>query len=225
MHSMRLRAIVLTALAPMTLAGCDWAKSILPGAKKSEVAVDRVDVVPKGGAGDQIVTVGTRGPAVSIAGVTPMQDRIAVLGLLNKRNGQARDITLKPGQTFRTGDVIIRLRACEKTAPFETEQYTGAFAQVDVRGNDSQWRRIFSGWLFKERPALNVVPHPIYDVWVKSCAMTFPDTGGETVDGGSRESGKPVAKPSSAPKSADTTAAPVDRPAAPSPSESDKSDR
>ena len=33
---------------------------------------------------------------------------------------------------------------------------------------------MFSGWLYKESPSLNVVEHPVYDVWPKSCAMTFP---------------------------------------------------
>ena len=42
---------------------------------------------------------------------TPMADRVAVIGLLNKRNGISRDLTMKPGQAFRIGDVIVRLRA------------------------------------------------------------------------------------------------------------------
>ena len=32
---------------------------------------------------------------------TPMAERVAVLGLLNKRNGQTRDIELKPGEAIR----------------------------------------------------------------------------------------------------------------------------
>ena len=47
------------------------------------------------------------------------RERVATLGLLNKRNGIARDITLRPGQSVRVGDVIVRLRACETTAPWE----------------------------------------------------------------------------------------------------------
>ena len=66
-------------------------------------------------------------------------------------------------------DVRIRLRACELTAPWEPEQLTGAFVQLDVRGVDGRWRRPFSGWLYKERPSLNVVEHPIYDVWLTGC--------------------------------------------------------
>jgi len=108
------------------------------------------------------------------AGVTPMAQRVAVLGLLNKRNGLVREVALRPGQTARWNDLIVHLRACEATAPWEQEKLTGAFVQVDVDGTDKRWRRVFSGWLYKESPSLNVVEHPVYDVWTKSCAMSFP---------------------------------------------------
>jgi hypothetical protein len=107
-------------------------------------------------------------------GVTPMAERVAILGLLNKRNGIVRDLTLKPGQAIRVKDVVVRLRACETTAPWETQKLTGAFVQVDVQRSDQRWGRVFSGWIYKESPSLNVVEHPVYDVWPKSCAMTFP---------------------------------------------------
>jgi hypothetical protein len=130
---------------------------------------------------ETVETVRVDQPAIVTVGATPMPERVATLGLLNKRNGRARDLQLKPGQAVRAGDVIVRLRACERTAPWEPDQLTGAFAQVDIRGVDGQWRRSFSGWLYKERPALNVVQHPIYDVWTKSCAMSFPASGPDTV--------------------------------------------
>ena len=109
------------------------------------------------------------------AGTTPMAQRVAVIGLLNKRNGLSRDLTLRPGQAIRVGDVIVRLRACEVTAPWEVQQLTGAFVQLDVREpRTDRFRRVFSGWLYKETPSLNVVEHPVYDVWPRSCAMTHP---------------------------------------------------
>ena len=128
-----------------------------------------------------VETVGDATGAPVDAGSTPMRERVAVLGLLNKRNGVSRDVTLKPGEAVRLGDVVVRLRVCERTAPWEVEQLTGAFVQFDVREADARWRRAFSGWLFRERPALNVVQHPVYDVWTKSCATTFPDRGPDTV--------------------------------------------
>ena len=112
---------------------------------------------------------------------TPLEDRVATIGLLNKRNNETRDLELRPGEQQRIGNVIVRLASCERTAPWEMPKETGAFVQVfvsDARpGRDSaevRWNRIFSGWLFKNSPSLNVVEHPIYDVWVKDCAMSFP---------------------------------------------------
>jgi hypothetical protein len=153
-----------------------------------------------------IETVATEGTALPTGG-TPMAERVAVLGLLNKRNGESREVKLKPGQATRIGDVIIRLRACEQTAPWEQQQLTGAFAQVDVRGIDRHWRRVFSGWLYKERPGLNVVQHPIYDVWTKSCTMSWPDKGPDTtvLGAGGSAGGSRSSKPKSADSPADST--------------------
>jgi len=134
-----------------------------------------------------------------------MAERVAVLGLLNKRNGESREVRLKPGQATRIGDVVIRLRACEQTAPWEQDQLTGSFAQVIVRGIDGHWRPAFSGWLYKERPGLNVVQHPIYDVWTKSCTMSWPDRGPDTTVLGAPGSGSEAATRSSAKKLATTS--------------------
>jgi hypothetical protein len=112
--------------------------------------------------------------AAGQGGVTPMAQRVAVLGILNKRNGIVQNVTLRPGQSVRWKDIIVRLRACEATAPWEPEKLTGAFVQMDVQRPDKSWKRTFSGWLYKESPSLNVVEHPVYDVWPKSCAMTYP---------------------------------------------------
>jgi hypothetical protein len=113
-------------------------------------------------------------PNVNQSGVTPMAQRVAVLGILNKRNGIVQNVALHPGQSARWKDVIVRLRACETTAPWEEEKLTGAFVQVDAQRPDRKWQRVFSGWLYKESPSLNVVEHPVYDVWPKSCEMTYP---------------------------------------------------
>ncbi len=142
---------------------------------------------------------------------TPMAERTATLGLLNKRNGVARDIELKPGQYIRIGKVEVRLRACERTAPWETYSDDGAFVQLVLferppgTNEALRWRRVFSGWLFKNNPAANVVQHPIYDVWVKECKMSFP--GEEEEEAVSKSApdnpGSPAAKkPSNAPQSA-----------------------
>ncbi len=134
-------------------------------------------------------------------GTTPVAERTAVLGLLNKRNGISRDISLKPGQATRVDDVIVRLQACETTPPWEPEPLTGAFVQVDVRNPQNQFQRVFSGWLYRESPSLNVVEHPVYDVWTKSCEMTHPAGPGSPA-----ETPAPANASSSAPKSGNAAA-------------------
>ncbi len=139
-------------------------------------------------------------------GTTPMREREAVIGLLNKRNGITHDLKMKPGQALRVGDAIVRLRACETTAPWEQAKEAGAFVQLDVRTpKEDKWRRVFSGWLFRERPDRNAVEHPIYDVWVKSCAMKWPDTGPDTLKAADKSGAN--AASASAPGPADNAAA------------------
>jgi hypothetical protein len=160
------------------------------------------------------------GPIVGEGGIgTPMEERVAVLGVLNKRNNLSRDLEMKPGEARRVFDnVVVRLSACERTAPWEEPPEVGAFVQVIVfeRGgadSDPDWRRRFSGWLFKNSPSLNVVEHPIYDVWVKDCRMSFPgEEAPAAADEGADES--PAPAPRAAPRPSPTPT--PETPAAPS---------
>lgn len=148
---------------------------------------------------------------------TPMKDRVATLGLLNKRNNISLDLKMKPGESRRVGNVVVKLEACEKTAPWEYDPEEGAFVQVYVqeRPNVSSalaWHKIFSGWLFKNAPSVNVVEHPVYDVWVKSCAMTFPGEESPAPTSSAKPSGNPAAAP--APPAPSPTASEAAGPAA-----------
>lgn len=152
---------------------------------------------------------------------SPMAERVATLGILNKRNGLSRDLVMKPGQAVRIGDLVVRLRACEETDPWEPEKWTGAFVQVITRETKTVWRKTFSGWLYKESPSLNVVEHPIYDVWVKACKMRHAEVGPATIVARGDESGGAPVKRSSAsisPAKTDEAPAPADS-AAPSATE------
>ena len=155
-------ALTIAALG-LLLAGCDRAK-------QNEVTGPIVNA--------------RKGAVLQNVGETPMAERVAVIGLLNKRNGIVRNLTMKPGEALRLRDVIVRLRACETTAPWESPPLTGAFLQLDIEQPNKEWRRVFSGWLYKESPSLNVVENPLYDVWPKSCTMSWP--------------GAPVAAPAAA---------------------------
>lgn len=194
---MRGFTLIVGLAAPLALAACS-PRGAEDANRQNQAAIENQTIdVPQ--------TVQQLAP-----GTTPVAERVAVIGLLNKRNGLMRELTLRPGQAVRVGDAIVRLRNCETTAPWEIQQLTGAFVQLDVRGADGQFRRVFSGWLYRETPSLNTVQHPIYDVWPRSCAMTHPE-GGEPAPAArrgpassSRSSASNSTGPADAPPAAET---------------------
>jgi len=152
---------------------------------------------------------------------TPVKDRVATIGLLNKRNNEIVDLVLKTGESRRVGNAVVKLATCEKTLPWERPVETGAFVQLFVEeraklSDPMAWHKVFSGWLFKNSPSLNVVQHPVYDVWVKDCAMKFPGEDEESADfatakRASKASGSAHAKAPAAPAPApEAAAAPAD---------------
>ncbi len=181
------RRFLLLAVLPLALAACGERKPELP----PEVAqTPAAKAAPK-------VVANAATPEEERGQVTPMADRVATIGLLNKRNNLTRDLMLKPGESRRVDNVIVKLAACERTAPWENPPETGAFVQVFVEQRATvreqlKWYKVFSGWLFRNQPALSIVEHPIYDVWVKDCAMKFP---GEEAKPASAASPSSAAKP------------------------------
>lgn len=130
--------------------------------------------------------------------ITPNVERLVELAALDKRTGQQQIFSGKPGERFSFGNLTIAVKTCETTPPWETK-LSGAFLQVDEKGR-SAIRRIFSGWMFAETPSLNPLEHPRYDVWVRSCAMRWPDKAPSTVvvGSGSRSSAEKSASTASA---------------------------
>lgn len=163
-------------------------------------------------------TVARPGATVESQFGTPVKERVATLGLLNKRNNEEQDLVMKPGEARRIGNVVVKLATCEKSAPWENPAETGAFVQLFVEerakvSDPLQWHKVFSGWLFKTSPSLNVVQHPVYDVWVKDCAMKFP---GEEENPADFAAAKRAPKPSGS-----ESPAPAASPAAETPKEPD----
>jgi len=201
----RVAALSAILIATGALAACSNSGEDPAASKSTEVP----DAVAKGGA--------ATGTAVETKYGTPVKDRVATLGLLNKRNNLTQDVVLKTGEARRIGNVVIRLATCERTLPWETPPETGAFVQVYVeeRADASAalaWRTVFSGWLFKNSPSLNVVEHPVYDVWVKDCAMKFPGEE-EELPAATSSAAKPSGSASGAPAAPKPSATPTASPA------------
>lgn len=110
--------------------------------------------------------------------MTPNAARVVEIAAIDKRSGRTEVFRGNPGQLFTFDRLSIKVKTCETTPPWE-ERLTGAFLQIDEAAADGVDRggagRIFSGWMFAESPSLNPLEHTRYDVWVKSCAMRWPE--------------------------------------------------
>lgn len=145
-----------------------------------------------------------------IARATPMAERVVAFAALNKRTGRSESFTAKPGEQVSFDTLTIRVRACETTPPWE-QRLTGAFLQIDDTRR-ARTARVYSGWMFAESPSLHPLESALYDVWVRSCAMSFPSTGPDTVVAralppAAADPDAPKTRRSSAKKSPDAAAA------------------
>ena len=153
--------------------------------------------------------------AANVAQPTPVNERVAELMALDKRTGKSQAFAIKAGQQLAFGSLLIRMRACETTPEWEQKQ-TAAFLQIDEVTSATARKRVYSGWMFAESPSLNPLQNPRYDVWVKSCTMSFPATGPDTVvasraGSGDKAAGAPK-RASSAPKSPEPATADANSP-------------
>ncbi|RAH98257.1 DUF2155 domain-containing protein [Acuticoccus sediminis] len=115
----------------------------------------------------------------SPAEAEPIENPIAVFSGLDKVTGRIISFDVYINETVQFGALRVTPRTCQTQPPTE-EPNTVAFAEVDEITLDSRIRRIFTGWMFAASPGLNAVDHPVYDVWLKDCALSTevaPPTG------------------------------------------------
>jgi hypothetical protein len=72
------------------------------------------------------------------------------------------------GDAVLAGALVITPRVCYTRPPTEAQR-TSVFLEVDRVGEDGKAKRIFTGWMFADSPALNAIDDPVYDVWLDGC--------------------------------------------------------
>lgn len=92
----------------------------------------------------------------------------AVLRVLDKTSGDAKDLDVQRGQMIREGRLEISMRECRYPAGNPSGN---AYAALDISemGKDGV---LFSGWMIASSPALSALEHQRYDVWVIRCTTS-----------------------------------------------------
>jgi hypothetical protein len=114
-----------------------------------------------------LAALGLLAAAASVA-AQPVANPVATLAGLDKITGRVTRFDVYIDETVLFGALEITPRACYNRPPTETQR-TSAFLEVDQRSLTGTSRRIFTGWMFADSPALNAVDHAVYDVWLIEC--------------------------------------------------------
>jgi hypothetical protein len=99
--------------------------------------------------------------------------RMIVMRGLDKITGRASNILAPVGVPVKYATLTITARYCYST-PITEPPETTAFVQIEDHRPDQDARQVFSGWMLASSPSLNGLQHPLYDVWVMSCATNQP---------------------------------------------------
>ncbi len=93
---------------------------------------------------------------------------VASFSGLDKITGRITTFDVYIGETVQFGALQVTPRACYNRDDTEAQR-VDAFVEVDEITLDRKIKRIFTGWMFADSPALNAIEHPIFDVWLKEC--------------------------------------------------------
>jgi hypothetical protein len=110
------------------------------------------------------LTLALAGPAAADRIANP----IAVFSGLDKITGATTNFEVAIGAEKQFGGLVVKPDVCY-TREITEEPKTTSFVEVTEVQLDGTRKRIFSGWMFAESPALNAVEHPVYDVWLTGC--------------------------------------------------------
>jgi hypothetical protein len=103
-----------------------------------------------------------------------ISNAVAVFSGLDKITGRIISFDVYIDETVQFGALQITPRACY-THPATEVQRTSVFVEVDQVSLQQTVRRIFTGWMFADSPALNAIDHAVYDIWLVDC-RTVSDT-------------------------------------------------
>lgn len=106
--------------------------------------------------------------AVAPALAQPIANPVAAFAGLDKITGRITKFDVYINETVLFGALEITPRACYNRDADEAQR-TSAFIEVEQRSLTGTSKRIFTGWMFADSPALNAIDHAVYDVWLIEC--------------------------------------------------------
>ena len=114
-------------------------------------------------------------PREDVKSLQRLKNKVVIISALDKVTARIKRLTIPVNDTVQFGSLIITPRVCYSSLP-EFQPKTSTFIQVDEILLNGNKKRLFSGWMFAESPALNSVEHPVFDIWLTSCEKPHRQT-------------------------------------------------
>lgn len=107
--------------------------------------------------------------AFSSAHAERIENQTAIFNALEKVTATIETIEINLNDTKKFGIFEITPRICYTRSATERPQTT-SFVEIDeVSTDQTEIKRIFTGWMFASSPGLHGVEHPVYDIWLIGC--------------------------------------------------------
>ena len=111
------------------------------------------------------------GLPAGMAEAARISNKVAVFSGIDKITGRTTTFDVYIDETVQFGALQVTPKVCYSRDDTEAQR-VDAFVEVDEITLDRKIRRIFTGWMFADSPALNAIEHPIFDVWLKDCKQS-----------------------------------------------------
>ena len=130
---------------------------------------------------------------------------VASFSGLDKITASVTKFDVYINETVQFGSLQIMPRVCY-TRPTDETQRTSVFVEIDQVSLSGGSKRIFTGWMFADSPALNPVDDAVYDVWLVDCKQRSdvppPAANAAPPPAATTPAAKPPAKAAAQPASA-----------------------
>ena len=143
-----------------------------PGAPRIQGAPGQAVATPNGPSPYDQDQAEVPHPTAPVVPITPVERpnlwvpaAVAKLQALDKVNAQAKELTVKVGQTTSFGSLTIAVKSCMIRPP---DQPADAAAYLDITDSHPD-QPGFGGWMLRDEPATSMLQHPIYDLRVTGC--------------------------------------------------------
>ena len=100
----------------------------------------------------------------------PIEANIAKIQILDKITARMKNFSVDIENSIYFESLEIKIFSCYKNPPEEIPE-NFVFLEIYDKINTKNNNLIYRGWMISSSPASTPLEHPIYDVWLKDCAI------------------------------------------------------